>query len=71
MFFSAYLNKFLIENKLNNTMENLRRFFASRYVKLPSEETINDIYLMIENIRKDKGGESKNGNGVHVGYRQR
>lgn len=48
LYFSEAVNKFLLQNELYLTMENIRRFFDLKYNKLPSEKAIEEIYLILE-----------------------
>ena len=52
---SARISKWLSEVELHLTMENIRRYFALKYGKLPSEQAISDIYEIL--VQSTKGGE--------------
>ena len=44
---STRISKWLSEVELHLTMENIRRYFALKYGKLPSERAISDIYEIL------------------------
>ena len=52
---STRIGKWLSEVELHLTMENIRRYFALKYGKLPSEQAISDIYEIL--VQSTKGGE--------------
>lgn len=39
--------KWLNYNQLNNTMENIRRYYALKHGAIPNEKTIDEIYECI------------------------
>lgn len=50
--FANYINEWLQESDLHLTVENVRRYFALKYGKLPSERGILQIYKVIEGAQK-------------------
>ena len=51
MYFSEVVDKFLIDNELYCTVGNIRRFFAFRYQRMPSERVIREMYSILDKKR--------------------